>query len=96
MNLCGPSSSLNVPSLIHIFASQERNLTVYYINGLKQIGSVLPPLDDEEDAPPSFPKPSMWSLVLTTAMAMTVSLGLIASLAAAFYYGPSGPGGKRA
>ena len=56
----------------------ETNLTVYYLNALRSIGSV-----------------NRWSLFISSAVPMAISVGLIGALGAAFYYGPSGPGGKQ-
>ncbi|KAK4701521.1 activator of Hsp90 ATPase protein 1, partial [Phenoliferia sp. Uapishka_3] len=78
----------------------ERNLGIFYLAALKSIGSglsssffpsQLSPLPEKRS--PSLPPPSRWSLILTTAVPMTISLGLIGGLLAVFYYGPSGPGG---
>ncbi|KAL8292992.1 hypothetical protein RQP46_000686 [Phenoliferia psychrophenolica] len=81
----------------------ERNLGIFYLAALKSIGSGLssssfpsvpastPRASKRNPALP--PPPSRWSLVLTTAVPMTISVGLIAGLITAFYYGPSGPGG---
>ena len=56
----------------------ETNLTVYYLNALRSIGSV-----------------DRWSLFVSSAIPMAVSLSLIGALGMAFYYGPSGPGATK-
>lgn len=79
----------------------ERNLSTYYIQGLKSIGYAIPSLSPSPSSTPLSsptaqrpPPPSKISLILTTAIPMTISIGLIVGLLAAFYFGPSGPGGK--
>lgn len=71
--------------------ASERNLNGYYINGLRSIGCAPSPTSPVL-APVELPKPSLLSLLCTTAIPMTISLGLIGGLIAVFYYGPSGPG----
>ncbi|ORY55337.1 activator of Hsp90 ATPase [Leucosporidium creatinivorum] len=78
----------------------ERNLNIFYINGLKQIGSVLPsvapPSSSAARARPRGPKvepPSRWLLLANFGVA-ALSFGVVGALGAAFYFGPSGPGGR--
>ncbi|SCV69539.1 BQ2448_2559 [Microbotryum intermedium] len=98
----------------------ERNLTSYYINSLKQIGSVFEslsfsPLPSPTSTTPSATpkaltpsqararararagvhKPSLWVMVGNVSVVF-VSVGIVAALAAGIYYGPSGPGGRKA
>ncbi|KAM0753653.1 activator of Hsp90 ATPase [Meredithblackwellia eburnea MCA 4105] len=80
----------------------ERNLGIFYINGLKSIGSALsttsfPPVSSSsrKRKVTKPPPPSKWSLVLTSAVPVSISLALIGGLITAFYYGPSGPGGLK-
>lgn len=84
----------------------ERNMNVFYIQGLKSIGLVSLPsstptrrskLRRRSAAGRGAAKPDDVSwLKFTTVMAgpFVVSAGVIVACLAAFYYGPSGPGGK--
>ncbi|KAK4053112.1 Co-chaperone [Microbotryomycetes sp. JL201] len=89
----------------------ERNLNGYYLNSLRQIGSVLtvprpPPLDvpasskSKNRAKPSATKaeaepPSVWLYAANFGVA-AVSFGVIAALGAAIWFGPTGRGGSTA
>ncbi|KAI5479570.1 high-glucose-regulated protein 8 [Pseudohyphozyma bogoriensis] len=79
----------------------ERNLNIYYINGLKSIGLV------RRTASPSYKQrpsgrgkkakpqpPSRWSIFLYSGLPAAISFGVLGAIGAAFWYGPSGPGGK--
>ncbi|GAA5970099.1 hypothetical protein JCM11641_000267 [Rhodosporidiobolus odoratus] len=86
----------------------ESNLHAFYIRGLQSIGldllsfstasaSSSIPTTSSKTSPASRQKKSSivnrWTLANVGAFA--TSFGLIAAMGAAFYYGPSGPGGKK-
>ncbi|WAR59819.1 hypothetical protein PtB15_11B460 [Puccinia triticina] len=84
----------------------ERNLDIFYLRSLKQIGlatastfsthSSLNPSRQRRrsPSPPDFPTPiippSRWSLLLTSAIPMSLSIGLILALGVAIWKGPTG------
>ncbi|KAA1104439.1 hypothetical protein PGT21_023522 [Puccinia graminis f. sp. tritici] len=88
----------------------ERNLDIFYLRSLKQIGLAttsnfssahsLKPLPQirprrrRSSSPPDFPTPvippSRWSLLLTSAIPMSLSIGLILALGLAIWKGPTG------
>ncbi|MBW0464834.1 hypothetical protein O181_004549 [Austropuccinia psidii MF-1] len=81
----------------------ERNLDIFYLRSLKQIGlatasdSINFPMHTRRrrsPSPPEYPTPivipSKWSLLLTSAIPMSLSIGLIFTMGLAIWKGPTG------
>lgn len=104
MNLSqGPSSTTLALRLTGVPVGKEeeseRNLTGYYLNGLRSMfvaSASSPTTSDgtstEVETQVVMPAPGLLGLIATTAIPMTISISLIVGLVAMFYYGPSGPG----